>query len=165
MTVDSAATPRCANRIFEWFSAGTMFQIGIIVLVGELFFHAEPQLAFDALLHAGLTVIQVGFMFYILGLIRLIALYKNGHWYYGPHARAICAFIGMLIWGQLWYGIIDIFFRTGEIYLSWAVWDSALVAEYFALKRAIMDIRYPPKKDPIFVIDPTAEPPSESTPL
>lgn len=137
------ATPNCANRYVEWSYAAIMVQLGILTLISELVLHIHPQLAFRALIQLGLTPVVIGSLFLITGVARGIALKCNGKWDHGPLVRAGCAAVGMLIWGQLLYGIVMVYVSTGEIYLTWAVWDTFIVFEYLSFRRALLDLKNP----------------------
>lgn len=140
------ATPRCSNRLFEWIVGLITIQIGIITLIAPIFGYKSAQLSFIALTEIGFSVVQAGAVFFCFGLLRLIALRLNGQWTLGPHIRVLCATIGFVIWGQLLFGIIMMVMRTGEIYLTLAVWDTLLFGEYISIKRAILDIKHPALK-------------------
>ncbi|MDB5555446.1 MAG: hypothetical protein JWL86_5430 [Rhizobium sp.] len=138
------ATPNCANRYIEWSYAAIMAQIGVIVLISDVVFHTKPQLAFLALIQLGLTPVMIGVLFLFTGIARCVALKRNGKWENGPLIRAGCAAIGMLIWGQLLYGIVVVWAQTGEIYLTLGVWDTFLAFEYLSFRRALLDMKNPP---------------------
>lgn len=137
------ATPKCSNRLFEWVSAVMMIQIGMVILISHHIFDAKPQLAFKALLELGLSETIVGIVFFVFGIVRAIALRMNGSWVLGPHIRIVGAAVALFIWGQLFFGIVNIWIQTGDVYLSWGVWDSLLLGELFSIRRAILDINRP----------------------
>lgn len=137
------ANAGCANRLFEWCSAVIMTQIGILVLAGDLYLNTKPQLAFLALLQLGVAPIGIGLIFLGVGVTRLFALKRNGQWRNGPLIRAVGAAVGMLIWGQLFYGIVAVWLHTGEIFVSLAIWDTLVVFEYLSFKRALLDMKTP----------------------
>jgi hypothetical protein len=130
----------CTNRLFEWYCAVVMTQIGAYTLVTYALFSSRPELAFLAFVKLGMSTVSIGGMFLTLGVARIVALIRNGKWDNGPLVRAVCSGIGVVLWGQLFYGIVHVLFSTGEFYLSFGVWDSMAVFEYVAFRRAIRDM-------------------------
>ena len=135
------ALPRSRNRQFEWFAARTMFLCGAITLIAVYTKGTSPSAAFTALTQLGMSVKFIGWGFVVLGVLRLVALFLNGSWYYGPHVRVFCAAVGMLIWTQLLYALLVVFVDSGTVYLSIAPWISISIGEYQSITRAILDIR------------------------
>jgi hypothetical protein len=131
-----------------------MLQMGIIALAASGFadvgIHvsiASLDLAFGALLDMGLSLKWLGVLFFIFGGARLIALRLNGSWVLGPHIRIICALVGLSIWVQLLYGVVDIYYQTGDVLFTVAIWDTLLWGEYKSLTRAVVDIRRKPSPE------------------
>jgi hypothetical protein len=144
------AAPYCSNRRIEWHFGLIMASQGVLALWTEYHDRAPPQLAFRALLDLGLGAPAIGFGLLIAGLFRMYALYRNGTWQRGPIVRAGCAVVGMAIWGQLLYGIIDVYMKTGAVYLTLGVWGWMVVFEYISYKQALSDIRArKPRRDQI----------------
>ena len=145
------ATPWCTNRLFEWCSSIIMIQCGALAIVAQVYLHASPQIAFMAFANLGLHQVETGAIFLAVGALRAVALFRNGHWNYGPIVRAICAVIGAAIWVNLLFGIVQVWLATGEIYLSFAVWDTLLIFEGISFTRAMLDIK--PKTPAVLVVN------------
>lgn len=142
----NAAKPFSSNRLFEWTAALTMLLCGLIILADSALLSSAPQAAFAPLLSIGLTATTVGFCFIGIGLLRGIALFANGSWFYGPHIRVICAAVGMAVWCELIYGLLLVLMYKHDVFLSAAAWISLTVGEYYSIQRAILDVRAKPMK-------------------
>jgi len=158
MTWDKA-TPHCTNRLQEWCCAVMQTQLGILIVFSDVALRTKPQLAFQAIMNMGLPALYIGFLLLGVGVLRLVALWQNGMWNpRGPIYRAAGAGFGMVIWSQLFYGICEVWWNTGDIYLSFAIWNTLAAFELVSFLRALRDIKPPRKKhvviDEVKTIDP-----------
>lgn len=131
--------PYYHNRLFEWGGTLMMVQLGLLAILTSVLMDASPQLAFIAFSKMGLSQEVTGLIFFTTGVCRAVALKRNGEWHNGPAVRAVCAVIGAVMWGQLLFGIIEVYLTTGAVYLSVAVWDTLLLCEGVSFSRAMRD--------------------------
>lgn len=102
MTLSLRATIKhFETRIAEAVKALIMIGIGIQIMIAQ-------TLDFNALkmLERVVNESDLAFFFISVGLLRLAALSANGNWpKYGPWLRAVGAFIGSLIWSNMFLSL------------------------------------------------------------
>jgi len=98
------------NRLFELSSTSMMLGLaGLIALWPE----AMAASAFRYLL-AFISPGWLGSAFFLAGCLRLAALVANGEWpRYGPILRAIGAFAGAMLWGQMGFALFQLMPNVG----------------------------------------------------
>lgn len=131
-------TPMCSNRLFEWVAALIMLQMGLTI-VYNIIVDGRVSQAYNAISDFGIPTIMAGFLFVFIGAIRAFALWRNGLWKNGPLIRAVCAALGMFVWGQILYGVVVVWFKSDYLFISAPVWVSFLGGEYISFQRAILD--------------------------
>lgn len=129
-------------RLFEWVMTFVMLGMaGTIV--------ASPDTigkgAFRYMLAVGLTPLAVGLFFWIVGLVRVVALVLNGKsplW--GPRLRAIGAAGGALIWAWMAVALVYLTVDTGSLSLGIFNWVGLAFGEIISCVRAGADVRSNP---------------------
>lgn len=90
------------NRISEAVKAAIMIGIGIQVMI-------EPTATYNAFrfLTTIMSIEHIATFFMFVGVARLLALIANGNFpEYGPWIRAIGAFLGSLVWSQMFLSLV-----------------------------------------------------------
>jgi hypothetical protein len=139
------ANSNCANRAAEWMCALAMVGIGLIVIVVGHLFSIKTIGAFREFAKYGLSDSTTALLFVAVGISRMYALKRNGTWKHGPLIRAACAFVGVMIWSTLLWGVIHMLTLTHDLYISMGAWFAFLCGEMYSFGRAILDEK-PPKK-------------------
>ncbi|ACL58790.1 hypothetical protein [Methylobacterium nodulans] len=108
-TVSHPAGPYSSNRLFEWAMAVMMLLIALtLALPGDTLERASLKPIADLGFGEG----SMAFFFGAVGVLRITALYLNGHINNGlvrpngANVRAICAGFGALIMGQLTLALV-----------------------------------------------------------
>lgn len=121
-------------RICEWLLAGIMVSWGIAV-----WNHADSEWANP--IYMGLSRIADqhtwGAVVCFIGIMRLVALVRNGGWQPSPHLRAAGAFLACFAWLQISLGL----FASPVLSAGIAVYPWLLAADIYNVFRASYDAR------------------------
>lgn len=103
------------SRASEWMLTGATLSLAAVFFVNEGMFLRE---AFEGLRGMNSSRFFWGFIFAIIGLIRLTVLLVNGAYWRTPHFRAATAFLSSGIWFVLCAG----FARNGSVLIALVPW-------------------------------------------
>lgn len=132
-------TLHSTNRLFEWAAAVIMIQMGLGVLL-SVSIGFKVSGAFVVLTSFGLNFWQVGLLVTFLGFGRVFALYANGRWRYGCYVRAAGCAAGVLMWVQLFCGVVDMMTKGQELFIVVFVWQTFVVIEMISIGRSLRDL-------------------------
>jgi hypothetical protein len=129
------------GKLFEWFAALNMFVVGAMILIWPQTLGAS---AFRYLVTVSVKPSVIGFVCFMVGYARLLALIVNGRsWIYGPRVRAWTALISAVIWLQFWISLAQYAFDIGAPLLGLSNWGWLFVGELIVTYRAATDVRTP----------------------
>lgn len=78
-------------------------------------------------------------LFAVGGVVRMLALYANGHWpTYGPRMRAGCALLGGIVWSEMALSIVA---GSAHPSVDVAVFSALALGEFYSSYRAAGDGR------------------------
>lgn len=104
--------------------------------------HSLAAGGFILMANVGLTPSVVIVTFLVAGWLRMAALYANGHWpVYGPWCRAAGAFVGVLVWAQMFLSMVKWSETSGFVPLGVPVYVMLTAGEIVSLYRAARDGR------------------------
>ena len=125
-------TDRRPYPLFEWCMAYML----VLMSITLAFYPGTIQKSsFRLLLETGVPGMVFMFVYGFAGIIRLLALYANGKWKYGTHARALGSGLGAIIWGQMCMALALRTFETDSISLGVPVYFVLSVGEIVATYR------------------------------
>lgn len=121
-------------RVCEWLLAGLMVTWGIAA-----WNHSDAEWANP--IYAGLARIADqhawGAIVTTIGILRLVALFRNGGWNPSPHLRAAGAFLACFGWLQISLGL----FAAPVLSTGIAIYPWLLAADIYNVFRAAHDAR------------------------
>lgn len=121
-------------RVCEFLLASISISWGIVA------FNLSPE-AWNQSAYIGLARIAEprtwGVVLFVIGVLRLIALIRNGGWRPSPHLRAAGAFLSCFAWLQITLGI----FSAPLANTGMAVYPWLLLADIYNVFRASHDAR------------------------
>lgn len=132
--------PHSTNRLFEWAMATIMLKMGLGVFAAGIFGFKVTG-AFTAFVALGLDLPSIGLLFSLLGAMRCVALYANGKWRNGCYVRALGCAVGVVVWVQMFGGILLVLIATDQLFMVLFVWSTFAAFEFFSLCRSILDLR------------------------
>lgn len=123
-------------RFAEWFNASVLFIWGInVVLHPSMFEDTEA-------LYAGMLRIMSqtswGLIAVIVGLVRLAALYVNGHHARTPTVRLIASFFSAFVFTQVFIGL----WNSGVANTGFPVYAGLICADIYSAFRASQDVTF-----------------------
>lgn len=125
--------------MFEWAVSIVMTKIGLGVFIA-LWLDVDISQTFTVFVGWGLSADNVGMLFLIVGSVRCYALYANGQWHrYGCYTRAAGSAIGVIIWMQLFVGVLEAIAQSKLLYVGIFVWSTFSIFDFFSLCRSILD--------------------------
>lgn len=133
-------TLHCTNRLFEWAMSLIMLQMGVGVFVAD-WCGVKIIGAFTILNAMGLHMSGVALLFAIVGSLRCLALYANGKWRNGCYVRAAGCAAGVIVWVQMFAGILIVLLTSQRLFMVLFVWSTFAVFEFASLCRSILDLR------------------------
>ena len=100
--MDTDCIPRKRRYVFasktksvEWFMTAFMIGQGVTLAVpGDTF----AMSAYRDFLRIGLDQTDVATFYLVIGFVRCVTLYRNGHLEIGPEIRFFCSLIGAATW-------------------------------------------------------------------
>lgn len=125
------------NRLIEWFFASVL--VGNAIITALTFGHVQD----GALKYLNLGDATIVLFFGAFGLMRMFALHANGRWpTFGPWLRAIGSLFGALVWGNLLFALLAIYYQTGTLFRAAIVtYVCATMFELLSCHRAANDSR------------------------
>lgn len=122
-------------RVCEWLLAGIMVSWGIAA-----WNHTDAEWANP--IYNGMTRIEEsqhawGALVCTIGVLRLVALFRNGGWQPSPHLRAGGAFLACFAWLQISLGL----FASPVLSTGIAIYPWLLAADIYNVFRASHDAR------------------------
>lgn len=127
---------RAPGRLFEWMTSGMMIGVSIILAVNPKSIQFG---GFYLIENIGLTAPVLAFVFFLVGVLRIVALFLNGPWRYGPMLRAGGAVVGATIWAQMLYALTLWSMKGGYLSIGVAVYLFLAVGEAISCYRAAAD--------------------------
>lgn len=126
----------------EWSSTFMMLGIALCILLTP---RTIEMGSFRFMTEAGLSPLKIFMIFATAGLMRIFALYANGRWSYGTHARALAAVIGAFMWFQMAWALILLTSETGTLSVGIPVYLVLTATEVVSCYRVARDsnIRWP----------------------
>lgn len=121
-------------RITEWLVSGILLTWGVYCLNAPASIWDDPvnwQIA-----EFGSQGFWGSYAF-VLGLVRMAALFINGALRRSPHARAIGAFLSLLIWVQMTLGLLT----AQWMGLAAIIYPWLCIADFYNVFRAAQDAR------------------------
>jgi hypothetical protein len=134
--------PHCSNRLFEWTMAFAFVFLGLqLVIWPTALANSKFQFLLDVIKPEVLAVLSL-----IVGLLRLVALYRNGQWpTWGPHVRAFCALATALVLLQM---DVSLYLVQSAAQAppspTLPIFSALVLAEFYSTYRAAADARYRP---------------------
>jgi len=128
------------GKLFEWMMSLGMIGLGLeIILMPDTV--NTPSFLLISLIFPKISI--DAFMIFF-GSLRIAALVANGRsTVYGPHARAIGAIAGAVLWAQFDISIIySLKHGSDSPPVAMAFWFVFIFGELYSAYRAAIDIRY-----------------------
>lgn len=128
-----------SGRLFEWHAALGCIGVSIIMMLpGDV----RIGKAFSTLYNISIQDESVGSLFFMIGLVRVLALAANGHiGVVGPRVRAVGAAVGALGWVQLAVASLLEGIAFGFVSISIALFFNLALFDLIAAYRAGLDVR------------------------
>lgn len=128
---------RGPSRLFEWAAAVAM--VGFVawpVVTGR----PLRSSGHDYLLNIGINFQHFAVFIGIVGVVRLYVLFHHGR-FFGlcPWARALCCFLGTIIWIELLMALMNFAVVVGVTSAGVCTYSAFLFGELFSLHRALLD--------------------------
>lgn len=103
--------------------------------------------AFRYMLVVGFTPLLLGLFFAVVGILRAVGLYGNGHWpMWGPRLRALGAGLGAFIWFWMAFALVMLTSETGTLSVGTFNWVGLAFGEVISCRRAGADVRSTPSQ-------------------
>jgi hypothetical protein len=137
LTTRGGPGARCCNRLFEWCATAMMIGIAVCLV-------ATPKTlemgAFRFMTEARWSAAAVAWVFGVFGMLRVAALYANGHWQpWGARARMAGSMVAALMWFQMMIALALLTNVTGTLSIGIPVYIVLTVGELFSCYRAAAD--------------------------
>jgi hypothetical protein len=127
------------GRKIEYLLACVLVALGMTSLTHPDMFKASPY--FEPFLNLWPQSIWTAF-FLGVGVLRLVALLRNGGWKRSPLVRSICAFLGCFVWIQLSFAAAN----NPVVSLNVWVWPLFFFADVEVCLTAAAEVGYNKKK-------------------
>lgn len=124
-----------AARSLEWFNGFYLACWGAYVILHPHMMTTNPTRAvFEGLLEISPQEVW-GLGAFIVGAIRLVALYINGRWHLTPLIRVATSFMSVAVWFWISVGLV----RSGLPQTGLVIYPGLMLADMFSASRAASD--------------------------
>lgn len=130
-----------ACRLFECVTTFVMLGMAVTIIASPVTIERGD---YRYMLVAGFTPLVLGLFFTIVGILRVVALYGNGRFSWGPQLRALGAAAGAVMWCWLCIALGYLTIVTGIVPLEIFNWLGLAAGEIVSMARAGADVRTKP---------------------